>query len=80
MRISQFWQAMDTVFGVGYSRSLASDLVIASLGQRTAGQALADGLAPRLVWQAVCDAMEVSDEQRWPFRAEPQRRPVNRGY
>jgi hypothetical protein len=66
---------MDLVFGTAYARSLAADLVIGALGGRTASEALDAGLPPREVWDALCDAMEVTDDQRWAYRtAKPRRR------
>jgi hypothetical protein len=59
---------MDHAFGPVYARSLASDLVIGALGSRTAAEALAAGTAPRRVWEALCDAMEVDDSLRWRHR------------
>ncbi|MDR2254304.1 MAG: DUF3046 domain-containing protein [Bifidobacteriaceae bacterium] len=74
MRHSEFWESMDSAFGAAYSRSLAADLVIGALGSRTAADALAAGVAPRLVWDAVCDAMELDDSVRWRHREPPKRR------
>ena len=73
MRHSHFWDLMDGEFGRGYSRTLAHDLVIDGLGDRTAEQALAAGETPRQVWEAVCDAMQVPLERRWGA-PEPRRR------
>lgn len=65
MRHSDFWLLMDEVFGAGYARTLASDQVLGALADRTAVQALADGLEPRTVWRAMCDAMEIPEQRRW---------------
>ena len=50
------------------------DLVISALGERTADEALAAGLAPRDVWLALCAVMDVPRE-RWygAGRPEPKR-------
>jgi hypothetical protein len=79
---SEFWDAMDEVFGRTYAKSLASDLVISQLGGRTVEQALADGATPREAWDALSEAMELTEDQRWRYRDEKprKRRPVNRGY
>jgi len=73
---------MEEVFGAAYAKSLAADFVIGALGGRTPAQALHDGVAPKDVWDALCAAMDVPDEQRWAWRAEKPRveRPQNRGY
>lgn len=65
MRHSEFWQLADAVFGPGYARSLASDIVLSDLGGRSPVQALDDGVPPRDVWVALCDAQDVPDERRW---------------
>ena len=74
MRHSHFWDLMDEEFGPSYARTLAHDLVVDSLGDRTAEQALAAGHTPRAVWEAVCVAMQVPLERRWGV-AERARRP-----
>lgn len=75
VRLSEFWSVMDDVFGAAYSRSLAGDLVISGLDGRTAAAALADGVPPREVWEAVCDATGQGEDVRWLHRApEAERR------
>ena len=64
MRISDFWRLMDDEFGAGYSRVLAADLVLTQVGGRTAQQALAEGVAPKTVWLAVCEMQDVPAERR----------------
>ena len=55
---------MDDEFGVGYSRTLASSLVLAEVGGVTADEALAKGVAPRDVWLAICNMQDVPPERR----------------
>jgi len=55
---------MEDEFGSGYARVLASSLVLAGVGGRTAGQALAAGVDPRKVWLAVCEVQDVPQERR----------------
>jgi hypothetical protein len=64
VRISHFWTLMDDEFGEAYAGSLARDHVLGALGNRTALQALADGEAPRAVWEALCVDMDVPPERR----------------
>ncbi|RKS10165.1 DUF3046 family protein [Nocardiopsis sp. Huas11] len=59
MRLSNFWHSMHEHFGEAYAQSLAKDYVIAGLGSRTVNQALADGVAPKQVWRAVCEAFDL---------------------
>ncbi len=75
VRHSHFWDLMDAEFGQAYARTLASDLVVGDLDDRTAEQALALGTTPRAVWEAVCDAMQVPQERRWG-PTERARRPA----
>jgi ribulose 1,5-bisphosphate carboxylase large subunit-like protein len=65
---------MDQVFGPVYAKSLAHDLVIGALGGLTSAGALAEGVAPRTVWHALCDAMEVEESARWVYRDAPRGR------
>ena len=43
---------------------ISRDLVLGSLGDRTADQALADGDDPKDIWLALCEANNVPKE-RW---------------
>ncbi|WP_103063667.1 DUF3046 domain-containing protein [Actinomyces qiguomingii] len=73
MKHSEFWRAVDTVFGAAYGRSLAQDLVLTSIGT-TGVQALDNGVPPREVWNALCDETDRSDADRWVLRDDPRRR------
>ncbi|WP_344651696.1 DUF3046 domain-containing protein [Cryptosporangium japonicum] len=64
MRLTEFWQRMDAAFGPVYSRSVASDQVLATLGGRTVEQALAQGEDAKWVWRAVHSAFELPATQR----------------
>jgi hypothetical protein len=64
MRLSDFWRLMDDEFGAHYSRTLAGDLVIGALGDRTPLEALQGGVDPKRVWEAVCVVQDVPRE-RW---------------
>lgn len=55
---------MDARFGVRYAASVAQDLVIAQLGGRTVDAALAEGMTPKRVWAAVCEAVDVPVAER----------------
>lgn len=59
MRLSEFWALADAVFGPPYSRTLARELVVSALGDRTIEAALEAGIPPRDVWHAWCDQMDV---------------------
>lgn len=64
MRLSEFRQALRDEFGDGYGRVLTRDLVLNSLGGRTADQALAGGIPARDVWLALCAETDVP-RSRW---------------
>jgi hypothetical protein len=72
VRYSEFWELVDDVFGPE-GRTLARDLVVGALDDRTAEQALAAGEDPVVVWRALCDAQAVPSELRWG-RPRPRRR------
>ncbi|WP_211879067.1 DUF3046 domain-containing protein [Pseudarthrobacter albicanus] len=72
MRISDFWRLMDDEFGAGYSRVVASSLVLAGVGDRTAEQALGAGVPPRQVWLALCDVQDVPPERRLGRDVKPR--------
>lgn len=64
MRLTDFWNRMHRHFGEGYAESWAKDYVIAELGGRTVEQALAQGVAAKQVWQAVCQVTDVDARLR----------------
>ncbi|MBG0815935.1 DUF3046 domain-containing protein [Planomonospora sp. ID82291] len=64
MRLSEFWKRMKLHFGDPYAESWARDYVIAELGGRTVTQALADGIAAKEVWHAVCGVVSVDSRLR----------------
>ncbi|NYJ75214.1 MULTISPECIES: DUF3046 domain-containing protein [Allobranchiibius] len=70
MRLSEFWRLMDDEFGSGYSRVLARSHAIHALQDRSADEALEDGVGPREVWRALCVDLEVPPE-RWLGRDLP---------
>lgn len=70
MKHSEFWQVVEETFG-SYGRSLAEDLVLGGIG-RTSVQALAEGVPPRAVWDALCDEMELDEATRWRHRRDPK--------
>ena len=55
---------MRAQFGDAYAASVARDYVLADLGSRTVNQALADGVEPKTVWRAVCEAFEIPERSR----------------
>jgi len=65
MRLSEFWRAVGDEFGDAYGRVLTHDLVLGSVGGRTAEQALKAGVPARAVWLALCEANEVPDSRRF---------------
>lgn len=56
MRLSDFWQRLEQVFGTGYAASVARDQVLAQLGGRTISEALDAGEKAADVWRAVVAA------------------------
>ncbi len=55
---------MRAQFGDVYAESVAKDQALASLGSRTASQALADGVDAKTVWRAVCETFNVPESRR----------------
>jgi DUF3046 family protein len=64
VRLTVFWEKMRAQFGDVYAASVAKDHVLAGLGGRTVDQALAEGVDPKVVWRAVCEAFEVPERSR----------------
>ncbi len=58
MRLTDFWERMETVLGPSYAHSWARDVVLSDLGL-TVDQAIAAGMDTKEVWRAVCASVEV---------------------
>lgn len=64
MRVSEFWRAVDQVFGEAYGSVVTRDVVLEGLGGRSAVDALAAGVDARRVWDALCDSQDVPMDRR----------------
>jgi hypothetical protein len=58
VRLMDFWERMDEVFGPAYARSWARDMVLPDLGV-TVVQAIAEGADTKEIWRAVCACADV---------------------
>lgn len=74
MRESEFWAAIDYVYPRGRGRSLAQDLVLSALGERSPQQALDDGVDPQRVWDAIVAAQDLPEHYRFIHRLKPEDR------
>lgn len=59
VRLTDFWERMDAVFGPEYARSWARDFSLSTLGDRTVMQAIDTGIDTREIWDAVCGVVDV---------------------
>ena len=58
VRLTDFWERMEEVFGPAYAHSWANDVVLPPLGL-TVEQAIASGIDTKDIWRAVCTTTEV---------------------
>jgi hypothetical protein len=58
VRLTDFWERMETVLGPDYAHSWARDVVLSDLGC-TVEDAIARGVETKEVWRAVCASTEV---------------------
>ena len=63
MRLTEFWDRMDTQFGRGYARTVAMDFRVPKLGA-TVEEAITAGVDTKTIWRAVCDAFELPSAVR----------------
>ncbi len=61
MRLTDFWDRMDQVFGPAYAHSWAHDVVLETLGC-TVDEAIAKGVETKEIWRAVCAQVEVPSQ------------------
>ena len=76
MRLREFWQLVDEVLGSAHGRELTRSMVLGPLDQRTAEQALDDGVEPRAVWHALANG-RISD---WACQAGKSVRDITNQY
>lgn len=72
MRVSEFWRLMEDEFGSARAGVEADSLHLPGL-DATATAALAAGVDPRRVWQAVCELYEIPPERRLGRDLPPRR-------
>ena len=72
---SEFHRAVDDEFGARAATAHVADLVLPPFGRDGVVEALDVGIAPRDIWQALCDETDVPDQRRHGAgRREPKRR------
>ena len=64
MRHTEFWVRMEQALGSGYAHVWADQHVMAELDGRTASEALAGGVPPKQVWEAVWRVLELPARER----------------
>lgn len=74
MRDSEFWANVDWAFPNGRGRSLAQDLVLSQLGDKSPAQALETGANVQEVWNAMCAAMDLPESYQFLHRVKPEDR------
>lgn len=73
MRRSEFLRAVEDEFG-SRADALVTDLVLDRAGGMTGREALEAGVDPRVIWQALCEEMDVPLHRRHGVgRLEPRR-------
>jgi hypothetical protein len=61
---SEFLRALADEFGEVMSHSVSKDVIVGSLGNRSAIEALDSGIDPKVVWAALCEVMDVPRDRR----------------
>ena len=64
MTRSEFLRALTDEFGDGMAHSVSTHVVLGPLGNLTATEALNAGMEPKVVWSALCEAMDVPPQRR----------------
>lgn len=75
MKTSEFWNALEAVYGPSLGRSLVVDLYLPTL-RSTSSRALESGVDPELVWAALVEETGAGEEARWVHRRDPKRPPL----
>lgn len=73
MKSSEFWDAVDTVFGSTLGRSYTRDIYLPAFGG-TCLDALERGAEPLDVWHALVDETGAGDAVKWIHRLDEKAR------
>ncbi len=73
MKASEFWEAVDAVYGPALGRSYVSDLHIPGIGG-TCAEALERGSAPLEVWHALVEETGAGEQAKWFHRLDAKQR------
>lgn len=65
MTLSELRRALEEEFGARQGNTLVAELVLSALAGRTAQEALDHGVAPKIVWAALCEEMGVAADRRY---------------
>ncbi len=76
MRLSQFNELMIDEFGREYAAVISRDLVLGVLLDKTADQAMAEGVDPREIWLAICEAAGVPKSRRHGANKDKKIKPI----
>lgn len=63
VRLTEFWQRMNSRFGQAYASSIAADYRLPLLGS-SVNDALAAGVETKVIWRAVCAEFEMPNSLR----------------
>jgi len=64
VRLTEFWDRMETRFGALHADTVSRDQVMRQLDGQTVIEALATGWTAKSVWLAVCEAYEIPARER----------------
>lgn len=65
MTVQEFYALVDEVFDHTYGAMLIVDQRLPSLANMNAVEALEAGEEPRVVWNLLCEHLDIPDSQRW---------------
>ncbi|MFZ4116946.1 MAG: DUF3046 domain-containing protein [Rhodoluna sp.] len=74
MRLSDFNTLMADEFGSEYAAVLLRDLALTELRDLTGEKALAEGIEPKDIWLAICQAQNVPAERWHGLNKKPNNR------
>ena len=72
MRRSQFFELVSDEFGDAYANVILRDLSLGKLSDQTAQQALDSGTDPKIIWDAICEQMQVPLQRRSGLNKTPK--------